>query len=74
MKNAMDETEHTSCISCHVRLLLLCLLSCYPMNNHVQMMLLLSGYLMNNDVPMYIANCCGEHFFIGCLDEVRTLW
>ncbi|KAI0236837.1 hypothetical protein LSAT2_012606, partial [Lamellibrachia satsuma] len=30
------------------------------------------GYLMNNDVPMYIANCCGEKFFVGCLDELRV--
>ena len=30
------------------------------------------GYMTNNDVPMYIANCCGDNYFIGCLDEVRT--
>lgn len=35
--------------------------------------LLLLGYLTNNDVSMYIANCCGEHFFVGCLDEVRVV-
>ncbi|KAI0208075.1 hypothetical protein LSAT2_007248 [Lamellibrachia satsuma] len=32
----------------------------------------ITGYLKNNDVPMYIANCCGEHFFTGCLDELRV--
>ncbi|KAI0236841.1 hypothetical protein LSAT2_012610 [Lamellibrachia satsuma] len=32
----------------------------------------MTGYLTNNDVPMYIANCCGKHFFIGCLDELRV--
>ena len=37
----------------------------------IQISMLLLGYLMNNDVPMYIANCCGEKFFVGCLDEVR---
>ncbi|KAI0236833.1 hypothetical protein LSAT2_012602 [Lamellibrachia satsuma] len=31
----------------------------------------ITGYLKNNDVPLYIANCCGEHFFTGCLDELR---
>ena len=31
----------------------------------------LLGYMQNNDVPMHIANCCGGHYFTGCLDEVR---
>ncbi|KAK2193943.1 hypothetical protein NP493_4g03049 [Ridgeia piscesae] len=35
----------------------------------LQQTITMSGYLKNNDVPMYIANCCGEYFFTGCLDE-----